>query len=66
MALGRYMAIGMWQPCDRGYEAHKVLQTSGEVFLPLFWGVVSLIVMNIYSGTIIYVFNILEKFFVPT
>ena len=50
-----------------------MLQTSGEVFVPLFWGVGTLMVMNIYSGTIGYVFNdmeydddILEKLFVHT
>ena len=42
------------------YEAHKVLQTSGEVFVPLFWDFSSLMVMNIYSGTIGYVFNDME------
>ena len=34
-----------------------MLQTSGEVFVPLFWGVGTLVVMKIYSGTIAYVFN---------
>ena len=37
-----------------------MLQTSGEVFVPLFWGVGTLIVMKIYSGTIGYVFNDME------
>ena len=37
-----------------------MLQTSGEVFVPLFWGVGALIVMKIYSGTIGYVFNDME------
>ena len=37
-----------------------MLQTSGEVFVPLFWGVGTLIVMKIYSGTIRYVFNDME------
>ena len=37
-----------------------MLQTSAEVFVPLFWGVGTLIVMNIYSGTIGYVFNDME------
>ena len=37
-----------------------MLQTSGEVFVPLFWGVGTLMVMNIYSGTIGYVFNDME------
>ena len=35
----------------------SLVQTSGEVFVPLFWGVGTLMVMNIYSGTIGYVFN---------
>ena len=39
MALWRYMVISMLQPCDHAYESDKVLQTSGEVFVPLFWGV---------------------------
>ena len=34
-----------------------MLQTSGEVFVPLFLGVGTLMVMNIYSGTIGYVFS---------
>ena len=34
-----------------------MFQTSGEVFVPLFWGVGTLMVMKIYSGTIEYVFN---------
>ena len=34
-----------------------MLQNSGEVFVPIFWGVGTLIVMKIYSGTIGYVFN---------
>ena len=54
------MVIGMLYPCDHAYEAHKVLQTSGEVFVPLFWGVGTLMVMKIYSGTIGYVFNGME------
>ena len=37
-----------------------MLQTSGEVFVPLFCGVGTLIVMEIYSGTIGYVFNDME------
>ena len=37
-----------------------MLQTSGEVFVPLFWGVGTLMVMKIYSGTIGYVFNDME------
>ena len=37
-----------------------MLQTSGEVFVHLFWGVGTLIVMKIYSGTIGYVFNDME------
>ena len=37
-----------------------MLQTSGEVFVPLFWGVGTLMVMNIYSGTTGYVFNDME------
>ena len=37
-----------------------MLQTSGEVFVPLFGGVGTLIVMKIYSGTIGYVFNDME------
>ena len=37
-----------------------MLQTSGEVFVPIFWGVGTLIVMKIYSGTIGYVFNEME------
>ena len=60
MTLGCYMVIDMLYSCDHGYEAHKVLQTSGEVFVPLFWGVGTLVVMNIYSGTIGYVFNDME------
>ena len=60
MSLGRYMVIGMLYPCDQGYEVHKVLQTSGEVFVPLFWGVGTLMVKKIYSGTIGYVFNDME------
>ena len=39
------------------FEAHKVLQASGEVFVPLFSGVGTLVVIKIYSGTIRYVFN---------
>ena len=27
------MVIGMQQPYDQAYEAHKVLQTNGEVFV---------------------------------
>ena len=54
------MAIAMQQSYDHAYEALKVLQTSGEVFVPLFWGVGTLIVMKIYSGTIGYVFNDME------
>ena len=34
-----------------------MLQTSGEVFVLLFLGVGTLMVMKIYSGTIVYVFN---------
>ena len=34
-----------------------MLQTSGEVFVPLFWGIDTLMVINIYNGTIGYVFN---------
>ena len=34
-----------------------MLQTSGEVFVPLFLGVGTLMVIKIYSGTIGYVFN---------
>ena len=60
MALGHYMVIGMLYPCDHAYESHKVLQTSGDIFVPLFWGVDTLMVMNIYSGTIGYVFNHME------
>ena len=37
-----------------------MLQTSGEVFVPLFWGVGSRMMMNIYSGTIGYVFHDME------
>ena len=37
-----------------------MLQTSGEVFVPLFWGVGTVIVMKIYSGTIGYVLNDME------
>ena len=37
-----------------------MLQTSGEVFVPLFWGVGTLIVMKIYSGTTRYFFNDME------
>ena len=37
-----------------------MLQTSGEVFVPLFSGVGTLMVMNIYSGTIGYFFNDME------
>ena len=37
-----------------------MLQTSGEVFVPLFLGVGTLIVMKIYSVTIGYVFNDME------
>ena len=37
-----------------------MLQNSGEVFVPLFWGVGTLMVMKIYSGTIGYVFNDME------
>ena len=53
-----------------------MLQTSGKVFVSLFWGVGTIIVMKIYSGTIGYVFNdmetlnmmmiFLKKVFVPT
>ena len=52
-----------------------MFQTSGEVFVPLFWGVGTLIVLKIYFGASGYVFNdietlnnddILEKVFVPT
>ena len=51
------MVIGMQYPCDHSYEGHKVLQTSGEVCVPLFLGVGTLMVMKICSGTIGYVFN---------
>ena len=34
-----------------------MFQTSGEVFVPLFWGVGTLMVINIYSGIIGYVFS---------
>ena len=34
-----------------------MLQTSGEVFVPLFLGVGTLMVMKIYSGTVVYIFN---------
>ena len=54
------MVIGMLQHCDHAYESHNVFQTSGEVFVPLFWGVGTLMVMNIYIGTIGYVFNDME------
>ena len=37
-----------------------MFQTSGEVFVPLFWGVGTLMVIKIYSGTIGYVFNDME------
>ena len=37
-----------------------MLQTSGEVFVPLFWGVGTLMVMNIYNVTIGYFFNDME------
>ena len=37
-----------------------MLQTSGEVFAPLFWGIGTLMLMNIYSGTIEYVLNDME------
>ena len=37
-----------------------MLQTSGEFFVPLFLGVHTLMVMNIYSQTIGYVFNDME------
>ena len=37
-----------------------MLQTSGEVFVPLFWVVGTLMVMKIYSGTIGYDFNDVE------
>ena len=47
MSLGHYLIIGMWYPCDHAYEAHKVLQTSGEVFVPLFCGFGTLMVINI-------------------
>ena len=57
MALGCYTVIGMLYPCDHGYESHTMLQISGEVFVPLFWGVGTLMVMKIYSETIGYVFN---------
>ena len=57
MAIGRYMVIGMLYPCDHGYESHTMLQISGEVFVPLFWGVGTLMVMMIYSGAIRYVLN---------
>ena len=53
------MVIAMQYPYDHAYEAHKVLQTS-EVYVPLFWGVGTLIMMKIYSGTIGYVFNDME------
>ena len=54
------MVISMLYPCDNAYKAHKVLQTSDEVFIPLFWGVGTLMVMKIYNGTIGYVFNDME------
>ena len=60
MSLGHYMVISMQYPCDHAYKSHKVLQTSGEVFVPLFWDVGTLMVMNIYSGAIGYVFNDIE------
>ena len=37
-----------------------MLQTSSEVFVPLFCGVGTLVVMKIYSGTIGYGFNDME------
>ena len=37
-----------------------VLQISGEVFVPLFWGDGTLMVMKIYSETFGYVFNDME------
>ena len=37
-----------------------MFQTSGEVFVPLFLGVGTLMVMNIYNVTIGYVFNDME------
>ena len=37
-----------------------MLQASGEVFLPLFWVVGTVMVIKIYSGTIGYVFNHVE------
>ena len=39
-----------------------MLQTSGEVFVHLFWGVGTLMVMDIYSGIIGYVFNGTDTF----
>ena len=60
MAMQCYMVIGMLWPFDHAYEAHKLLQTSGEVFAPLFLGVGTLMVMKIYSEIIGYVFNNME------
>ena len=60
MAFGCYMIISMSYPFDHAYESHKVLQTSGDIFVPLFWGVGTLMVMNIDSGAIGYVFNDME------
>ena len=37
-----------------------MLQNSDEVFVPLFWSVGTLMVINIYNGTIGYVFNDME------
>ena len=37
-----------------------MLQTSGEVFVPIFWAVGTLSMINIFSGTIVYVFNDME------
>ena len=60
MSLGCYMVLSMLQPYDHAYEAHKVLKTSGEVFVPFVWDFGTLMVMKIYSGTIGYVFNDME------
>ena len=37
-----------------------MLQPSDKVFVPLFWDVGTLMVMKIYSETIVYVFNDME------
>ena len=52
MALARYMVTNIFGTCDHAYESHKVLKTSGEVFVPLFLGFCTLMVMNIYSKTV--------------